>query len=609
LLAAAFRELPRQLRRRSPDLALKLWGGFSTDALPELEAIRQSRWSPRKDRLDAAFELARWHASRGNFEAAVRNLASTTQISPAQRLPRRFLLLEAALLVKLQRLSEAEQRIALAVARYGYDADLTLLSANAAHGERRQVDAGSAADELRLKWINRIYAGRGMHTLRKIDSSAPLSLANIAAVPGKRCNDGPKVSVIIPAFNAEKTVGVALASLRQQTWQNIEILVVDDVSSDATCRIVEAAAAADQRVKLLRQPENAGAYAARNRGLDSATGDYVTVHDADDWSHAQKIEVQVGSLLESRCVGCASYYVRVSDDFRFELAWPSMDRLCERYVTSLMLPTRLVRQLGGWDRVRVGADSELTARLRTKFGKAALTTVADDVPLSFALAHENSLTRKAPTGLQTRYFGLRKDYRESYLRWHAAARATSDFELDRTMDGRRKFPAPAAILPNRPNQLCYDLLFISDFSQGAPRLPDAICRIQQARERQGRIAIFHWPRYDRPANLPLDRAMATLLDTFAIDRVSGAERVHAKVLVLCDPLVAYHRFDHTPDIAVDELQVWQGTIRSRAEAQALERAAPLIRENLVRLFGTEGTWLTVPYAHGVASSRQEHRNV
>jgi hypothetical protein len=584
--------------RRSSDLALKLWGGFSTDALPEIEAIRQSRWSPRKDRLDAAFELARWHASRGNLEAAVRNLASATQIAPAQCLPRRILLLEAALLLKLHRLSEAEQRIALAVARYGYDADLTLLSANAA-----------LEDERRLEGLNRIYAGRGLHPLSKIDPSAPLSLANIAAVPGKRCNDGPKVSVIIPAYNAEKTVGIALASMRQQTWQNLEILVVDDASSDATCRIVEAAAAADQRVRLLRQPQNAGAYAARNRGLDSATGEYVTVHDADDWSHAQKFEVQVGGLLESRCVGCASFYVRVSDDFRFDLAWPSMDRLCERYVTSLMLPTRLVRELGGWDGVRVGADSELTARLRTKFGKAALTTVADDVPLSFALAHENSLTRKAPAALQTRYFGVRKDYRESYLRWHAAARATNDFKLDQTMDGRRKFPAPAAILPNRPDQRCYDLLFISDFSRGAAGLPDAVCRIQQARERQGRIAIFHWPRYDRPANLPLDRALAMLLDTFVIDRVSGGERVRTKVLVLCDPLVARHRLDYTPDIAVDELQVWQGTIRSRAEAQALERATPLIRENLVRLFGTEGTWLAAPYAHGVPSSRWERRNV
>ena len=91
-----------------------------------------------------------------------------------------------------------------------------------------------------------------------------------------------RVSVVIPAFNAESTIERALDSARRQTEQRLEIIVVDDASSDRTPAIVAEMAKSDARIRLLCQPANAGPAAARNRGIAAATGDWIALLDADD---------------------------------------------------------------------------------------------------------------------------------------------------------------------------------------------------------------------------------------------------------------------------------------------------------------------------------------
>ncbi|QXQ07596.1 glycosyltransferase [Sphingosinicellaceae bacterium] len=92
----------------------------------------------------------------------------------------------------------------------------------------------------------------------------------------------PIVSVIVPAFNAAAFIGEALASLRAQTLVDIEVIVIDDASTDGTSALVEAAAAADPRIRLLRRAVNSGPSAARNQGLAAAEGRWIALLDADD---------------------------------------------------------------------------------------------------------------------------------------------------------------------------------------------------------------------------------------------------------------------------------------------------------------------------------------
>ena len=98
----------------------------------------------------------------------------------------------------------------------------------------------------------------------------------------------PLVSVIIPAFNPGRFIVEALESVDAQQYPNIEIIVVDDASTDETPNILESMS---DHVRHIRQ-DRAGASVARNRGILASAGEYVAFLDADDIWHPEKLEIQ-----------------------------------------------------------------------------------------------------------------------------------------------------------------------------------------------------------------------------------------------------------------------------------------------------------------------------
>lgn len=105
----------------------------------------------------------------------------------------------------------------------------------------------------------------------------------------------PLVSVVIPAHNAEKFLAETLRSARAQTYPNLEIVVVDDGSTDGTAAIVERHARDDSRIRLIRQA-NAGVARARNCAIEEARGEFIAPLDADDLWHPDNIAMQVAAL-------------------------------------------------------------------------------------------------------------------------------------------------------------------------------------------------------------------------------------------------------------------------------------------------------------------------
>jgi len=105
----------------------------------------------------------------------------------------------------------------------------------------------------------------------------------------------PLVSVIVPAFNAARTLGETLRSASAQTCRDIEIVVVDDGSTDGTCEIARQHAQDDDRILLIRT-ENRGVAAARNTAIAASRGTYVAPLDADDFWHPEKLARQVAAF-------------------------------------------------------------------------------------------------------------------------------------------------------------------------------------------------------------------------------------------------------------------------------------------------------------------------
>jgi len=99
------------------------------------------------------------------------------------------------------------------------------------------------------------------------------------------------VSIIMPAYNAEKYIAGAITSVLQQTYPYFELIIVDDASQDRTVEIV--CSFNDERIKLIRHETNQGPGGARNTALEVAKGKWVTVLDADDQYLPNRLEVLV----------------------------------------------------------------------------------------------------------------------------------------------------------------------------------------------------------------------------------------------------------------------------------------------------------------------------
>lgn len=107
------------------------------------------------------------------------------------------------------------------------------------------------------------------------------------------------VSIIMPTYNSEDYVGESIRSVQQQTYENWELIIADDLSSDSTVKLVESFAENDSRIKLIKSDRNLGPAGARNIAIDAAQGEYIAFLDSDDIWYPQKLQKQISFMEEN----------------------------------------------------------------------------------------------------------------------------------------------------------------------------------------------------------------------------------------------------------------------------------------------------------------------
>lgn len=152
------------------------------------------------------------------------------------------------------------------------------------------------------------------------------------------------ISVIVPIYNTEKYLVECVESIRKQTYSNIEIILVDDGSTDASIEICDEFAEKDSRVRVFHK-ENEGVAVARNFGIQQSNGQYVVIVDSDDVAVDKMIEVLYTQIKENDAdIAVGDYYIYDESDGNFYYYITEAD-----YCVEVLSPQELIdRQAGAW---------------------------------------------------------------------------------------------------------------------------------------------------------------------------------------------------------------------------------------------------------------------
>lgn len=567
--------------------------GFTERPLQELADLQANAQEPGI-RAFAARELALWHMRQKTpegYRTALIHLLMARHDAPDLDFRRKLSVAE--LLCHYFLGNEAEgrashERMALAGE---VTPDLILVSANF-----------ESAPEMRVALMNRVLRHHDIPEIALLpdETLSPYDRLT-SALPLDAVADGPKVTVLIAAYDAADTLPTALRSLQEQTWKNLEILVLDDCSpAPGTSEVVNRFAAQDSRIRLIRMERNGGAYVARNRGLDESTGEYVTLHDADDWSHPRKIETQVRYLIGNPdVVGCLSEQARSFSDLTYR-RWAGYGELIITNTSSFMFhKPRMKESAGYWDTVRFSADNELIRRIRNVHGKESVKSIKTG-PLSFQRDSATSIIADAVMGINGFFFGARKEYLEAqtfFRRKHPEKSLYSGARAD------RPFPAPMLMLPDRRNGTeardRLDVVIATDLRGHGESVDAVLKELQRLGDSNVRTGVFELNSYRNPGfpNAPAhmsDKARETIWESGTRILTFG-EAVECGRLILWNPAVLQDRQRYLPavlpdaaGIVMDDLSLLLDPANGTLE-DAIARADRMARE----YFGQRPTWYPV----------------
>lgn len=271
-------------------------------------------------------------------------------------------------------------------------------------------------------------------SLHKRQTSRLLALGRSAA--------DHKVTIIMTAYNTGALVERAVQSVLAQSHSNLELMVIDDASTDDTVARLQALASTDSRLRVFSSPENHGTYWSKNWCLARADGDFVAFHDSDDFSDPDRVRIQLGALMaDPALMACTCRWQRVDPSGKPLMIDGKQERMAA--ISLMIRRTAVLAHAGFFDTVRIAADTEFIHRLRRVFGARGLRHLRQH--LYTGLLREGSLTTAPESGIAWQaegtsraraVHGNRAAYYDAFTAWH-------DHHQDDVSALRVDFPAAA----------------------------------------------------------------------------------------------------------------------------------------------------------------------
>lgn len=509
------------------DLCIDLFrSGYDELGLTRLLELCYGPNTPGDHRRRAMNELLSWgHTVQDEqiIELATKHLSSYVAVPERSSASERELVLRIEGVREARDFTDPEVFLLLVDASKRATADALLAAANLV-AKFELAALPEFGHELQVLWINKTLAIQKLEPIR-FERRKGVSLFDCVDCdidPSSFVENGALVTVIVPAWNSEAWLETAVRGLVKQSWRNLEIIIVDDCSDDDTLKVAHRLAKQDARIRVLANPVNRGAYASRNWALEVSTGQYITVHDADDWSHPRKIERQVAHLEKNGLiVANVSQSVRIDQDSLLFFAQYGREILRQNSSSLMFARETVFEELGYWDEVKFGADTEFHHRIRSKFGPET-APVAKLGMLSLTRYHTASLTGGGKQSTQRGIVGARRDYLGKFSAWHKQIKEDETFSLYMPRAAQdRPFPIPVSSAVDENNRAHFDLLVLANLSLDTPWLLSMYSVARKLTAQGKAVAFLHLPGLVRPT-----QAISEEFETLVAD--GGAVRIYAE---------------------------------------------------------------------------------
>ena len=343
------------------------------------------------------------------------------------------------------------------------------------------------------------------------------------------------VTVLMSSFRPGPPLLTALRSLTEQTWEHLEILVVDDASGPEYAELLARAERLDPRIRVIRKAVNGGTYRARNTALRQASGDFFTVLDSDDWLHPQAIEVGVRTMLaQPGTMATRGQGVRVSE--QLELNRPGyLPRVTS--APSLLVRTHpVLDRIGYFDPTSKSADTEFARRIQAAFGKHAV----HDLPVVVTFLRGGDTLSSSEFSRGWRH-SARHAYKCAYTPWHKRIAAGEEPDPFLDPDAPRRFPEPRRwakpLAPDLVRPRHIDLCLAGDWRRWGGPQASMMEEIAAARAAGLRVAIMHLEafRFMTTRDVPLCPPVTELVNAGVVEWIHADDDVDVDVLMIRYP--------------------------------------------------------------------------
>ncbi|WP_172172241.1 glycosyltransferase family 2 protein [Brevibacterium sp. CT2-23B] len=362
--------------------------------------------------------------------------------------------------------------------------------------------------------------------------------------------DGPLVTVIITTYNPDPAeIRTSVQSILNQTWKNIEVLLIDDCSGAASVSVLTELSEMDSRIRLIRLKANGGTYRARNVGIEYANGVYLTGQDTDDWSHPDRITEQV-AVMESdpTCSGVTVSANRTDDRLVKVALGHHPQRRCE---VSLMVRSKTAREIGGYLPVRKAADSEFRERIEAWTQRPAERIEA---PLYVIRMSPGSLSRADFRPGWSHH--VRRAFWSGYKYWHGSVSRDELPKLAGSSESTVSNIAPPRIAGgDRATRRSFDVCVVSDWRGTTVEQRAAFDELKVLATSDLSVCILQldtpWGQTGDPRALYPD--VQRLINEGFVQRIFLDEEADVDLIVVRDPSAVDYARDLTASISASRV--------------------------------------------------------